>query len=497
MYPFHSIIPAAWCATVKQWLSPVSTPPATTPPAVPLGRPNLSQLAHLDPSQLPPFVQECPVAMKYLRLLGDLDWEHFPERPTHRAWPGPHPHPRAPFVAAFLVKIQENKTSMADLRTYLAEHPALVWLLGFRLVPATTGPWGFDVQASLPDRRQFSRILRQLPNDCLQFLLTSTVHLLQAELPADLALGDAISLDTKLILAWVKQNNPKTYVPDRFDKSVQPAGDPDCKLGCKERHNRAPEPPPTPTTDPLPATGQDVGEFYWGYASGVVATKNPWGEFVLAESTQPFNCSDVSYFFPLLAQVEDRLGRRPRFGSLDSAYDAHYVYEYFHTAGGFAAVPLAERGGYPPRRFDEEGLPLCAAGLPMPVRYTFWCKTSLFPHQQARHACPLLFPAPTGQPCPVHDPHFAKEGCVTTLATSIGARLRAQLDRDSTEFKRVYNQRSAVERVNSLAVEMGIERPKLRNQCSIANQNTLIYVLLNLRALQRVRERKAAPPSTA
>ena len=39
---------------------------------------------------------------------------------------------------------------------------------------------------------------------------------------------------------------------------------------------------------------------------------------------------------------------------------------------------------------------------------------------------------------------------------------------------------------------LGIERPKLRRGSAIANQNTLIYVLINLHALQRVRARKAA-----
>lgn len=36
-----------------------------------------------------------------------------------------------------------------------------------------------------------------------------------------------------------------------------------------------------------------------------------------------------------------------------------------------------------------------------------------------------------------------------------------------------------------------IERPRLRNGRAITNQNTLIYVLLNLRALQRVIRKKA------
>lgn len=36
----------------------------------------------------------------------------------------------------------------------------------------------------------------------------------------------------------MKENNPKAYVEDgRYDKTKQPAGDPDCRLGCKRKHN--------------------------------------------------------------------------------------------------------------------------------------------------------------------------------------------------------------------------------------------------------------------
>jgi len=476
---------------------PVSPPP--TPPPLPLERPCLSRLAQLDEADLPPFVRDCEVARKYLRLLGPLDWEHFPERDPHRPWPGPQPQPRAPYVAAFLVKLEEQKRYMSGLREFLLQHPALVWVLGFPLVPSDQFAWGFDVQASLSSARHFGRVLRTLSNDATQFLLDGTVTQLQLALPPDLALGDAISMDTKLILAWVKENNPKTYVKDRYDKTQQPTGDPDCRLGCKGKHNRAPqptpatEPAPTPTTNPVPARSAEVGEFYWGYASGIVATKIPnWGEFVLAEFTQPFDQSDDSYFFPLLKMTERRLGRRPRFGALDAAFDAFYVYEYFHAAGGFAAVPLAERGGFKGRRFDDTGLPLCKAGLAMPLKSTYQCHTSLIEHPMGRYACPLHFPQPSGQPCPCDDAHWATGGCVTTMATSIGARIRYQLDRDSDAYKLVYKQRTADERINSQAKELGIERPMLRNGRAIANLNSLIYVLINLRALHRVRAQRDA-----
>ena len=95
---------------------------------------------------------------------------------------------------------------------------------------------------------------------------------------------------------------------------------------------------------------------------------------------------------------------------------------------------------------------------------------------------------PSGAACPIQDEHWAKGGCVTTLATSPGARLRHQLDRTGEAYKQVYQQRTAVERINSQAVELGIERPHLRNGRAIANLNTLIYTLINLRLFQRIRQ---------
>jgi hypothetical protein len=423
-----------------------------------------------------------------------------------------------------LVKLDQEKRTMSGLRRYLVEHPALVWVLGFPLVASDASPWGFDVERSVPSRKQLGRVLRKLPNAAAQFLLDGLVTVLQQELPPDVDFGDAISLDTKHIIAWVRENNPKDYIKDRYDKTKQPKGDPDCRLGCKRKQNRgaaegngdkgdgstpalaappaatatpAPAAPsataamPTPTSDPVPARKAEVGEFYWGYASGVVATKvEDWGEFVLAELTQTFDKGDATYFLPLMEQVEQRLGRRPRYGALDMAYDAHYVYDYFHQAGGFAAVPLAERGNTG-RQFDAAGLPLCAAGLSMPLKGKFTCNSTHVQHQRGRYACPLLFPKKTAEACPMGDAHWDKGGCVVTMPTSTGARIRYQLDRESDAYKLIYKQRTADERINSQALELGIERPKLRNGAAITNQNTLTYVLINLRGLHRVRARKA------
>lgn len=456
--------------------------------------------AFLRPDKLPQFVKDCPSAKRILDLLGSIPWDQFPERNLERFW-GQTTIPHTAFSAACLIKLNENLVSMGEFHRYLIEHPAFIWLLGFPLVPSNKYACGFDPIASLPTPRHLTRMLRDISNDSLQFILEQSVVLLMAEFSAlGLSVGDCISLDTKHIIAWVKENNPKAYVSERFNKHKQPTGDPDCKLGCKRKHNRkvVAQPSETPAKNSVPANTIAVGQYYWGYGSGIIVVKVPeWGEFVLAEKTQTFDKPDVSYFLPLMHQSEQRLGFRPRFGTFDAAFDAFYVYEYFHRAddpGAFAAVPFSEKGGYKNRKFSPEGLPICAAGLPMPLLFSFTDRTTtLVEHERGKYACPFFSKGVKNkfikEACPIHHKRARKGGCTAMMPLSIGARLRYSLDRQSQVYKEIYSQRSATERINSQAVNLGIERPHFRNGNAIANINTLTYALINLRFLQRVRRR--------
>ena len=455
--------------------------------------PDLHTLSQF-PEHLPACVTTSPTIMRCLESVSPLDWAHFPERNLQRHW-GQVTIPYGALVAAELIRLHEALPSMGHLRRYLIEHPGFIWLLGFPVQPDAAQACGFNARASLPTRQHLNQMLRQMPNAALQFLLADSVQLILAELRARQAPPiECVSLDTKHILAWVKENNPKAYVPDRYNKAKQPPGDPDCRLGCKRRHNRT-APPSTPTRNPLPAKQMTVGEYYWGYGSGVIVTKvSGWGEFVIAEMTQPFDQGDVTYFFPLMQQTEVRLGGRPRYATFDAAFDAWYVYAYFYRENdpdfGFATVPFSEKGNYKAkqRQFASTGEPLCAAGLPMPLQFTYTDRTTcIVEHERGKYVCPLRYPEPTTKRCPVRHPNARKQGCTAMMPISIGARLRYTLDRDGERYKQIYRQRTAVERINSQAVALGIERPHLRHGAAIANQNTLIYLLINLRFLQRLR----------
>jgi hypothetical protein len=441
---------------------------------------------------LPGFVRDCALTMNLRSWLGLLEWDRLPLL-CDRHWFGHDPVPLAAYLGAYLVKIDQGLPTMSGLHRFLEQHPALVWALGFPLRPDRDCRHGFDVAGSLPSQRQFSRRLSQLPNNVLQLLLDEQVAELQRQLPA--TFGQTISLDTKAILAWVKENNPKEYIKEgRYDKARQPAGDPDCKVGCKRKHNLHLT-TPAKEGEAASTVRLGIGEFHWGYASGIVVAKVPgWGEFVLAELTQTFDKGDATFFFPLMEQVERRLGFRPRYGALDAAYDAFYVYDYFHDPehDGFAAVPFSHKGGNALRHFDENGLPLCAAALSMPCKFTYLDRTStIIPYRRAKYLCPLLYPEANGQTCPIDHPNWPKGGCTTSIAATPGARIRHQLDRDSAAYHAVYDQRTAAERIFSQALALGIERPKLRHQAAIANQNTLIYLLINLRSMQRLLAKQA------
>ena len=436
----------------------------------------------LPPRVQPRYVRQCDVTQELLPLLQRLDWDELPATHTWRCR-GERTVPLAAYVGAYLVKLERQLPTFGALRRFLREHPALIWALGFPLIPQRGAVGGFDPDASLPSHAHLTRKLAQLPNDLLQALLDAQVTVLKHQCGDDF--GRVISLDTKHILAWVKENNPKAYLQEEeLGNRRQPAGDKDCKLGCKRRTNQI-----APTKEGTPPSNKfGAGEYYWGYASGVAATKvDGLGEFILAECTLTFDRPELAYFFPLMERVEQRLGFRPPYATADAAFDAFYVYDYFHRAdgGGFAAVPLRQvKSGL--RHFDAAGLPLCAAGLAMPLGGTFINRTSMVQHQRGRYLCPLVYPDATDEACPIGHPNRDAGGCKLVMPTAEGARIRYQLDRESEAYQQVYRQRTAVERIFSQAVNLGIERPKLRNQAAIANANTLIYLLINLHAMARL-----------
>jgi len=228
---------------------------------------------------------------------------------------------------------------------------------------------------------------------------------------------------------------------------------------------------------------KEVKEYLWGYGSGVAAATTPdYGDVVLAEYTHPFNEADVSYYLPLHRQTVATVGFFPLHTTADAAYDAWYTYETVAHGTGIAAIPLNTHGQEEGPR-DPDGTPLCSKGLRMHPTYLFRHSNGF---RAQRFRCPLLFPERTGQTCD-HEQFAKAKGCVKDPNWEKGGLMRVLLDRASPLYHAVYTQRTCAERINSQAQALGIERPKVRNGRSVEHLNTLIYIVINVRALAKAK----------
>ncbi len=405
---------------------------------------------------------------RYRTVFALFDWSTMD--PPHKRGPGNPGHPKSAYVKALLVRIGEHLSSTPRWRTYLLDHPRLLLEMGFRPHLDRNSPYGFDVEKTVPSVGHLNAILRILDSQWLSDLFAQTVQALQAEIPG---LGEVVAYDVKHIYANVKENNPRVYMKDRFCKERQPTSDPDCRVGVKRSTNQ--EQPDGST--------KVKKEYLWGYGSGVAAATTPdYGDVVIAEHTLPFNEADVTYYRPLYLRSVVTLDHFPIHVTADAAFDFWYVYETVAHREGIAAIPLNSHGHEEVPR-DPDGTPRGFAGLRMYPTYPFE-HTNGFRAQRFR--CPLLVPTRTGETCP-HEQFVKGKGCVKDPNWEKGGLMRALLDRSGPLYKAVYTQRTCCERINSQAKDLGIERPKARNIRSVRRLNTLIYITINAKALQRAR----------
>lgn len=436
------------------------------PPIIPISR-------QFDQPTLCKLIDADPVVQRYRAQIALFDWSAID--PPRKRGPGSPAHPTSAYLKAALVRISEHLLTTPRWRAYLLDHPLLVLELGFRPRLDPAQPYGFDVAKTVPTIRHLNNILRSLDPRLLANLFAQSVQALHAEIPG---LGEVVAYDVKHIYANVKENNFRAYVPERFKKEQQPTGDPDCRLGVKKSTNQ--QQPDGTTTE--------TKELLWGYGSGLAAATDPvYGDVVLADFTQPFNENDVTYFVPLYIQTVAMLNAFPLHITADAAFDAWYAYQTCARRSGIAAIPLNQHA-HPVYVRDEDGTPLCPIGLRMHPTYQFGHTNG---YRAQRFRCPLLYPAPTGQRC-AHEQFRKDKGCVKDINLEAGGLMRVTLDRASPLYQAVYHQRTSCERINSQAQALGIERPKARNLRSIRTLNTLIYLTINIKAIQRAQELNAS-----
>lgn len=313
---------------------------------------------------------------------------------------------------------------------------------------------GSDISRPLPSYWTFDRFLKTFNNDPLSDIMKSQVLLLAEKGIVDTSF---IGLDSTPVFANTSQNNPKSFVSNKFNPDHQPAADADCKLGVHTASNQA---------------NEKKYEFYWGYKNHVLV--DCISGLPIYEITTTADVADSSVALDILADTHRFLPITECTFLADKGYDVKNIYNQINQLyGGECIIPLNKRNTKNPALLPQGNL-VCEAGLAMWKDGKFSDKG----RTRQKFCCPLKNTKHTD--CPCHHKNFYNgkkhRGC--TKYITLPDDLRLSIDRESKYFKSTYSLRTECERYNSRFKNTGQERMWVRNQASVTNLNTLAHISL-------------------
>jgi hypothetical protein len=226
-----------------------------------------------------------------------------------------------------------------------------------------------------------------------------------------------IGLDSTPIAANTSQNNPKSFLSNKFKPDNQPKADRDCKLGVHTASNQASE---------------KKYEFYWGYKNHILV--DCISGLPLHEITTTANVSDSTVALDILADTHSFLPITECTFIADKGYDVKNIYNQVKKLyDGECIIPINKRGTKD-HKLLPQGNPICEAGLAM------WKdgKFSDGGRTRQKFCCPLK--TSKNVDCPCHHNNFYNgkkhRGC--TKYITIPDDLRLSIDRNSKYFKSNY-----------------------------------------------------------
>ena len=313
---------------------------------------------------------------------------------------------------------------------------------------------GFDITQPLPSYWTFRRYIRNIDNNILKLVMKGQILELVKMKLVD---GSFIGLDATPNIANTKLNNPKSFIPNKFDKANHPKSDKDCSLGVHTASNQH--------------TDRNY-EFYWGYKNHILIdciTGLPIFEMTTGASTADSTVAtdilkDTNVFFSL--NECSFIG--------DAGYDIKEIYNTVRNVyHGEAYIPINPRNTNDPELLPV-GNPICEAELAMHRDGKFSSRNRTL----QKFCCP--FKRSKSCACPIHHVKWNNgkkwRGCTKYITISDDYRL--SIDRKSNDFKSVYKLRTECERYNSRFKATGQERLWVRNFNSTQNLNSFAHIAL-------------------
>jgi len=392
-----------------------------------------------DPADLPPLV-------RYERL-----FENLPLLQQCIAKTGRRPVSRNALLRALIYKALRGLPGLSDLTFELNNNPSLSQALGFNpLKPA-------------PSVERFSSFLRDTHNKELK-----TVHqqLVQALIDAGVIKGGCIAIDSCPIVVQLRENNLKTSLANRFDKTRRPAGDTDARLGVMIHY-------PTPYKKEV--------RYFWGYRNHVINDTDT--ELPMWETTKPAHISEIKIAKALIREAQQCFNLNIAVVAGDANYDVEALLQFIiKELKATPVIPQNPRNQKPQGYQIKGDKVICEAGLPMYRKGKMRPQSGIL---YCQHTCPIVYDKKIRQQyitCPVFHPKFERgKGCNALIR--LEPSIRAEIDYGTEKFKEQYNARTSVERVFSRLLAIAMQNPTVRGYHANRNHVTIAHIAVLLVAL--------------
>jgi len=389
---------------------------------------------------------DLPPAVKYEKLFENLPMlkENIPKT-------GRRPISRNCMFKSLIYKSLRRFPYLTDLSFELNNNPSVSKALGFNpLKPA-------------PSTERFSSFLHDTEH---HEIISIRQQLVQELINVGAVSGNSIAIDSCPIVALLKENNLKTSIADRFDKTKKPAGDPDARLGVLIH---------------FPSPFKKEVRYFWGYRNHVINDIDT--ELPIWEVTKPANVSDINVAKNLIQEACSVFNLNIQSVMGDAAYDSEDLLKFIiNDLNALAIIP------HNPRRESKghqikDGKVICEANLQM-YRKGKMCpkKTGIL---YCQYTCPIVYDKQTRYQhitCPIMHPKFFKgKGC--NVLVRMEPSIRSEIGYDTQEFKELYKKRTSVERVFSRLLAIAMQHPTVRGYNANRNHATIAHISVLLVAL--------------
>jgi hypothetical protein len=359
-------------------------------------------------------------------------------------------------LCTLIYKNLRGMTSFVDVLNEIKDIPAVKKLLGFNYIP---------------NKERISSFVRNTPNKFFQSIRETLLYEL---ISFGQITGKYLSCDNTPIFAHVKENNFKTNISNRFDKTKTPKGDPDATLGVYVIYRP-----------------EKKIEYFWGYRNHIV--NDAIAELPIAEVTKPNNVSGSLLFIPQLKYIKDTFHFDTKAVIGDSEFDSASNIEF--VIKELKAKPIIAKN---PRgsskhqiSFSDTGHPICIAGIPMLSRGIYFDKQE----NRWRHKfiCRIKgskkFAKQIGGWYPWNHPNFTNNryGCCFNPRIDVDESLRKSIDYGSETFKKLYALRTSSERIFSRLLNYLIQHPSVTGLQAVSNLCTIAHITILLVALTAVK----------